>query len=53
MFTKITILILDHNYLDNIDGLSACKELVKLDIHSNQVRQNGLGKKSGGYAGVT
>lgn len=38
LFSRIGILILDHNYLENIDCLSSCRELVKLDIHANQVK---------------
>ena len=36
-FSRIVILILDNNYLENIDDLISCRELIKLDIHSNQV----------------
>lgn len=37
LFSRITILTLDHNYLENIDALSSLKDLIKLDLHSNQV----------------
>ena len=38
MFSRIVILTLDHNYLESIDELVNCRQLIKLDIHSNQVR---------------
>ncbi|KAF6039775.1 LRRIQ3 [Bugula neritina] len=37
VFSRIVILILDHNYLESIDDLVSCKQLIKLDIHSNQI----------------
>lgn len=37
VFSRITILILDHNYLENIESLSSLNNLIKLDLHSNQV----------------
>lgn len=39
VFNRIIILTLDNNYLENIDDLISCRELIKLDIHSNQVSQ--------------
>ncbi|XP_067946225.1 uncharacterized protein [Watersipora subatra] len=37
MFSRIVILVLDHNYLESIDELINCRQLIKLDIHSNQI----------------
>ena len=34
---NLTICILSNNFIIKIDGLSSCVNLVKLDLHSNQV----------------
>lgn len=35
--TNLQICILHSNFLDKFDALVACRQLVKLDLHSNQV----------------
>lgn len=34
---NLRICILNNNFLTKIDGLAACRHLIKLDLHSNQV----------------
>ena len=34
---NLKICILNNNFLTKIDGLAACRQLVKLDLHGNQV----------------
>jgi hypothetical protein len=34
---NLRICILNNNFLTKIDGLGACRQLIKLDLHSNQV----------------
>lgn len=36
--TNLRICILNNNFLTKIDGLAACRHLIRLDLHSNQVR---------------
>ena len=35
---NLRICILNNNFLTKIDGLDSCRQLVKLDLHSNQVQ---------------
>ncbi|XP_005095281.1 uncharacterized protein LOC101845313 [Aplysia californica] len=35
--TRLTICLLANNYLTKIDALVACRHLIKLDLHSNQL----------------
>lgn len=39
---NLRILILNNNFLTRIDDLQTCRQLVKLDLHSNQVRYQSL-----------
>ena len=34
---NLRICILNNNFLTKIDGLAPCRQLIKLDLHSNQV----------------
>ena len=34
---NLRICILNNNFLTKIDGLTGCRHLIKLDLHSNQV----------------
>ena len=35
--TRLTICLLSNNFITKIDSLMACRHLIKLDLHSNQV----------------
>lgn len=35
---NLRICMLSNNFLTKIDGLASCRQLLKLDLHSNQVR---------------
>ena len=54
MCVRLKICVLHSNYLTSFDALEACRELVFLDLHSNQVREFGKdisNQKLGAYGG--
>lgn len=49
---RLKICVLHSNYLTSFDALGACRELVFLDLHSNQVRSAGRNRNTTGIVEI-